>query len=90
MTYDLKQFQGKRGYYYMQHQGGGYSGPARIVCLNCTAYFRTKCNRTQLNRGTHEGSMRTRFCPCCGAELTTQIKPDNIDEMQQRLETFDE
>ena len=83
---DLSAFQGKRGYYYLTSVGSSYHGASRIVCLNCTAYFRTKCNKTQLKSNEHKGSMRVRFCPCCGAELTTQITPNNIDYMQQRLE----
>ena len=83
---DLSAFQGKRGYYYLTSAGSFYYGTSRIVCLNCTAYFRTKCNKTQLKSDEHKGSMRVRFCPCCGAELTTLVTPDNMDEMQQRLE----
>lgn len=66
---------GKPGYYYMTSVGGRWCGAARIVCLNCTAYIRTKHCKTQVGRGTHEGTMRTRFCPCCGAELTRLVKP---------------
>lgn len=83
---DTTAFRGKPGHYCMQNAGGGCYGPARFVCLNCTAYFRTKCSRTQLERGTHVGSMRVRFCPCCGAELTVLVTPKNMDENQSRLE----
>lgn len=65
---------GEPGYYYVCN--GPRSG-SRIVCLNCTAYFRTKCSRTQVPEGTHRGSMRTRYCPCCGAELLWQVTPDS-------------
>lgn len=67
---------GKRGYYYMTTVNNNY-GPSRIVCLNCTAYVRTKHCYTQVGRGTHEGTMRTRFCPCCGAEFTHLVEPDD-------------
>lgn len=77
---DLTQFQGRRGWYYRTTAGSVY-GPMRYVCLNCTAYFRTKCCRTQINRGTHEGTMQTRFCPCCGAELTHLVKPTDKNQL---------
>lgn len=72
---------GKRGYYYLTTVGGSYRGATRIVCLNCTAYVRTKHCATQVGRGTHEGTMRTRFCPCCGAELVNLVEPDNKQPM---------
>lgn len=72
---------GKSGYYYMTSVGGSWRGAARIVCLNCTAYIQTKHCKTQVGRGTHEGTMRTRFCPCCGAELTHLIKPTDGDQL---------
>ena len=67
---------GKPGYYYKTTAGSMY-GPTRYVCLNCTAYFRTKECRTQVGRGTHEGTMPTRFCPCCGSELIHLVTPDS-------------
>lgn len=77
---------GKPGYYYMTTTGDA-SSPSRIVCLNCTAYIRTKHCRTQVGRGTHEGTMRTKFCPCCGAEFTHLVKPDEeSDQMELRIE----
>ena len=78
---------GKRGYYYMTTVGGGVYGASRIVCLNCTAYVRTKHCRTQVGRGTHEGTMQTRFCPCCGAEFTNLVEPsDGSNQMKLGVE----
>lgn len=77
---------GKRGYYYMTTTGDA-SSPSRIVCLNCTAYVRTKHCRTQVGRGTHKGTMRTKFCPCCGAEFTHLVRPgDESGQMELGIE----
>ena len=78
-------FLGKRGYYYLTTVGGSYRGATRIVCLNCTAYVRTKHCYTQVGRGTHEGTMRTKFCPCCGAEFTHLVKPDEESDRMREL-----
>lgn len=80
----MRKYLGKHGYYYLVKSP---RMPTRIVCLGCTAYFRTKCCRTQVGRGTHEGTMKTRFCPCCGAELTHLITPEDLeDPNQMRIE----
>ena len=64
MITDLRPYQ-KAGRYIRYH--------GHIICLNCTAYFRSRCTVTQLNRMTHEGWKKARYCPVCGAELKEEI-----------------
>lgn len=53
----------------------------RYICLNCTAYFRTRCCVTQLNRMTHEGWREVKYCPVCGCELTERIEPNTTYQL---------
>lgn len=62
---------GKEGAYYKTHVGSG----ARIVCLRCMASFRTRMATVFLD-GLQDTWVQTRFCPCCGSELTQLITPD--------------
>lgn len=73
MRTDLTPYQGHNRY--VRYHG-------RYICLNCTAYFRTRACPTQLNRMTHEGWKQVRFCPVCGDELRERIDPFSEDTNQ--------
>ena len=53
----------------------------RIICLNCTAYFQSRCTTTDLKRREHSGWKQTRFCPVCGTELKEEIDPNRPEQL---------
>lgn len=64
--------------YYIKRRG-------HIVCLNCTTYFKSRCNTTRLDNMAHEGWNQARFCPVCGCELKEEIDPYKPEQLTLKV-----